>query len=980
MPDSHSPSAPQPAGSTHPTATAARTLTAARTFDLDAIAAGLPAAALIDDLAEAAVGAFPRIVVEAPPGTGKTTIVPPLIAEHIAEHIAGALARRGQDGRGQDSRRTDSPTSRASHLGRVIVTQPRRMAARAAARRLAGLTGTRLGEVVGFTVKGESRTSAATRVEFVTTGVLLNRLLRDPELDGVSAVILDEVHERQLDTDLTFALCRELIDLRDDLSLVVMSATLDAAIWARRLGAGPGAEATQLSIAAEVHPLDVRWAPPQKRSLDARGVTWDFLDHMARTTVEALDRQASGDVLVFAPGAREVDEVAARITRLLPGSGSGGAEVHTLTGRTPAKEQDAILRPHVSGERRVIVSTSVAESALTVPGVRIVIDSGLSRGPRLDTRRRMSGLVTTRESKASGTQRAGRASRLGPGTVYRCLSEADWASLPEHTAAEVATSDLTSAVLALAVWGGDPGLLPDPMPEGPKQLALDNLVALGAVEVPDPAVELGTSGGEGGGGGTGGGGGRGPEQITVTDLGRAIARIPASVWSARGLFDGAAMLSPGAAAEAIAVIESDQRAPGADLVATLRNLRRSNDRRFTQDVRRFAGLAAEFSGSGRSGQRSSLSPDDLGLVVALSYPLQIARLRSSSASEYLLASGTAASLPRDSSLQGSPWLAISEVGLAGGRGVIRAAVAIEEDTAELAGAGLLATEETATFDQGKVRAVRRSRLGGIELSATPIRASVELARSAIAASVRERGAREVLRPSESFEELRARLGLLHAVFGSPWPDVRWSRLSQSLTDWCPAALDRIAKGSDPGKVDLVSALRTLLPWPQAGRLDELVPASIEVPSGSRIRLDYPDPDLLETDSLETDSSEMDQSETCNSETTSSEADSSKTDRPVPDKTRAAEMQGPVLAVKLQECFGWQSVPAVCEGRVPVVVHLLSPARRPLAVTSDLASFWANAYSQVRAENRGRYPKHPWPEDPLTAPAMRGTKRSGTMKR
>ena len=881
------------------------------------------------------------------------------------------------------------------------MTQPRRMAARAAARRLATLTGARLGEDIGFTVRGESRTSARTRIEFVTTGVLLGRLLRDPELAGVSAIILDEVHERQLDTDLSFAMCRELIDLRDDLALVVMSATLDARMWANRLGSADGAAevdgatdgddaagaaepAALLSVGAEVHPLDIRWAPAKHRPLDARGVTWDFLDHVAKTTVDALSHHGSGDVLVFAPGAREVEEIATRITRSVP----AGAQttVHTLLGRTPAKEQDAILRPHSAevGHRRVIVSTSVAESALTVPGVSIVVDSGLARGPRLDTRRGMSGLVTTRESKASGTQRAGRAARLGPGTVYRCLAESDWASLPEHTPPEIATSDLTSAVLALAVWGGDTDLLPDPMPAGPHRLAVENLIALGAIEVAESAEKAGSAHRA-----SAADGALENAAVTVTELGRAIARIPASVWSARGLFDGAAMVSPTAAAEAIAVIESDQRAPGADLVATLRELRRGKDRRFDQDVKRFAGLAAEFSdppgsagrdsavdespahGSARSG---SLSPDDLGLVVALSHPRQLGRLRSTSASEYLLASGTAASLPRNSSLQGSPWLAISEVGLSGGRAVIRAAAVIDQDTAELAGAGLMATEETATFAQGKVRAVRRTRLGGIELSATPIKASAELARTAIAASVRERGAREVLRPSASFEELRSRLGLLHSIYGAPWPDVRWSRLSQTLTEWCPAALDRIARGSDPSKVDLVTALRTLLPWPQASRLDELVPVSIAVPSGSRIRLDYPDPDSAESklakSELATDDRDA-QTDEASTQTGSAETDPSAS---------SAEVQGPILAVKLQECFGWQTAPHVCEGRIPVVIHLLSPARRPLAVTSDLASFWANAYSHVRAENRGRYPKHPWPEDPLTAPPMRGTKGSGTMKR
>ena len=908
-------------------------------FDLETIGAGLPASALLGQLPPAEV--YPRFVVEAPPGTGKTTLVPPLVAEHLRT----ALGRTG------DQSRT---------AGRVVVTQPRRMAARAAARRLAQLTGTRLGEDVGFTVRGESAVSAGTQIEFVTTGVLLRRLLSDPELSGVSAVILDEVHERQLDTDLTFAMCRELIDLREDLGLVVMSATLDAAQWAQRLGTSAD-PAPVLSVAAQPHPLDIVWAPPPERALDARGVSRGFLDHVARTTVEALDAAGAsesaggpaeaGDVLVFVPGAREVTEAASRITALL--DRSEDVTVHTLTGQTPAKEQDAILRPRSAGstgtaaadraERRIIVTTSVAESALTVPGVSIVVDSGLARGPRLDTKRQMSGLVTTRESKASGRQRAGRAARLGPGVAYRCLSEAEWAALPDHTAPEIATSDLTGAVLDLAVWGGDLDLLPDPLPATALRRAVGSLVGLGAVEVDGTAAGSELSVAD-----------LSVTDLSVTELGRAIARIPASVWAARGLLDGAALLGPRAAAEAVAVIESDRRAPGADLTALLRDLR--SDRRFRSEADRFSRLAAHFgaddsaddsaAGSpareGSGAGRGSLRTTDLGLVVALAFPHQIARLRGAAHADYLLASGTAASLPRDSSLTGSEWVAIAEVGLAGGRPIIRAAVPIDADTAELAGAGLLTTTETASFDEGRVRAVRQARLGAIELTSTPIPASLELAREAIAASVEERGAREVLRPSATFEQLRGRLGLLRGVLGQPWPDVRWPHLAQTLPQWCPAALDRMARGADPSRVDLIGALRTLLPWPEAARLDELVPTAIQVPSGSRITLDYPDPD---------------------------EADDGDDHPP-----------GPVLAVKLQEVFGWTAVPRVVEGRIPVVLHLLSPAGRPLAVTSDLASFWANAYPHVRAENRGRYPKHPWPEDPLTAPAMRGTKRSGTMGR
>ena len=387
-----------------------------------------------------------RGVVDAPPGTGKTTLVPPL--------VANLLAYRGR-------------------TGRVLVTQPRRIAARSAARRLAALSGTRPGRLVGHTVRGERVMGPGVRVEFATTGVLLRRLLADPELTGVDAVILDEVHERHLDSDLAFAMLHQLVQLREDLGLLVMSATLDAPRWARLLGAsgsddGDGAPAPIATVEAVIHPLEERWAPAPGPAQDARGVTDAFLAHVASvvrehhdaapavgtsgTTREDGGRRAdltgeaasTGDTLVFLPGAREIERVAGRL-RDLP------APVLTLTGSTAAAEQDRILDPAEGGTGRIILATNLAESALTVPGVRQVVDAGLDRQARVDTVRGMSGLVTVGASKAAMTQRAGRAAREAPGVVIRCMSEAEYAARPAATPPEITTAELTEAILDLAL-------------------------------------------------------------------------------------------------------------------------------------------------------------------------------------------------------------------------------------------------------------------------------------------------------------------------------------------------------------------------------------------------------------------------------------------------------------------------------------------------------------------------------------------------
>lgn len=871
-------------------------------FPLETLAAGLPAAQLVPELfdAQQPLGAALRAVIVAPPGTGKTTVVPPAIANRLL-----ALGRSGK----------------------VVVTQPRRMAARAAARRLAYLTGTRLGQEVGYTVRGDRQTSGATRVEFVTTGVLLRRLIRDPEAAGVSAVVLDEVHERHLDTDLTFAMVQELAELRattDPLDVVVMSATLDADFWAQRLPRPDGHPAQILEAQSVTYPLRERWAPlpGTQRALDARGVTPQFLQHVATTVAQTVDDEPHGDVLVFLPGAREIDRVAQQLRGQF--SANSMIEILPLLGSTPAAEQDRILRGNnAERNRRIVLATNVAESALTVPGVRIVVDAGLDRQSRLDTVRGVSGLVTVGAAKSAMIQRGGRAAREAPGLVVRCLSDAEYAARPAHRPAEVHTADLTQAVLDLACWGAADGAgmqLPEPFPARSYQAAVEVLSQLGALSQTGPHGDL-----------------------QVTALGRKLAQLPVDPRLGRALYDGAEFVGPRLAAEVVAALSSDQRADGADLGRLIQRLRAERPKRWTDDVKRL--LAALVPHERSQDQHHRFDLVDLGMVTALAYPHQIARRRpqattKQSGGEYLLASGTAASLPRGSTLLGTPWLAVADVTLHGDRAIIRTAAELDQDHAELAAGSMLVSDTQARFVDGKVSARAVQRLGAIELSSTPLKPTPELTRKAVAAEIYSAGMLEFFHVETttqhaSFVALRGRMGLLHRVFGDPWPDVSNTALTQRLDDWFGPELEQLAHGTRSDRIDLTSALRRLLPWPAASRLDELAPERLSVPSGSAIRLDWPAPEAhTETD-----------------------------------------IASPVLAVKLQECFGWTASPTVANGQVPVVLHLLSPARRPLAITADLANFWANVYPEVRAENRGRYVKHPWPEDPLSAVATAKTNRA-----
>ncbi|MEU8016942.1 ATP-dependent helicase HrpB [Micromonospora parva] len=820
--------------------------------------------ALVAALDEAGAG-----VLVAPPGTGKTTLAPLAVADRVT--------------------------------GRVVIAQPRRVAARAAARRMAELLGERVGERVGYAVRGERRVGPATRIEVVTTGLLVRRLHHDPELPGTGAVLLDECHERQLDADLALAFTVEArATLRPDLWLLAMSATPDTDRFAALLGGPTPAPVVRADSAS--HPVQRVWAPPA-RPIAAPGagpVDRALLDHVAATVRRAL-REHDGDVLVFLPGAGEIAAVTGRLSDL-----RDTVALLPLHGRQRGAEQDAALRR--ADRRRVVLATALAETSLTVPGVRIVVDAGLSRVPRVDLARGLGALVTVPVSRAAATQRAGRAGREAPGYVYRCWSAATHERLPARAEPEIATADLTGFALELAAWGRPDGVglaLPDAPPAAAMTVARDTLRTLGAVD---------TDG-------------------RITARGRSIAAAGAHPRLARALLDGAGRVGADRAAEVVALLAEESAAgPGDDLVAGWRRLRTGADAgataRWRTEVRRLrAALPTGAPATVRADDRGSAGlSDDLaaGLLVGLAYPERLARVRRPGGSAYLMTGGTAAELAAGSGLAGSDWLAVAVADRTPGApsARVRRACPVDEATAREAAGPLLRTDREVGWFDGDVVAREVTRLGAIELVQRrldrPDRAEVA---AALLNGLRQDGL-GLLEWTPAARALRERLGFLRHHLGDPWPEVDDDSLLDAAPSWLGPELAAARRRADLARVDVPSALRRLLPWAQAARLDELAPERIDVPSGSRIRLDYSDP------------------------------------------------AAPVLAVKLQETFGWPAAPRIADGRVPVLLHLLSPAGRPVAVTADLASFWRTGYPQVRSELRGRYPRHPWPEDPATATPTR----------
>ena len=833
-------------------------------------------------------------VITAPPGTGKTTLLPPAVAVALASHDASA--------------------------GRVLVTQPRRVAARAAARRIARLLGEEVGGQVGYSVRGDSRVSERTRVEMVTPGVALRRLQRDPELPGVSALIVDEFHERDLDTDLALAFALDARSaLRDDLFVALTSATLEASRTVDFLRSSTGEEPALVDIPGDIFPLELRYAPPPRDveavgalGNDRVGVRREYLAHVARTVEETV-AATEGSVLVFLPGVGEIETVRSNLHL-------GDIPVLTLHGQLSAAEQDRALSP-ASG-RRVILSTSIAESSLTVPGVSVVVDAGLAREPRFDAGHGLSSLVTVPAALARLEQRAGRAARTGPGIAVRVMDAVDVARRPAQSAPGIATQDLTDARLQVAAWGTpvEELALLDAPPAGTWEAAGQRLSSLGAID----------------------------EAGAATALGRTLASLPLDPPLGRALLASSALLGASKAARFVALLSEDVRVPGADLGAWERRLGRGGARgasgahaqaaRVKETQARLERLAKRLPNSSatnalaptpaRQDAHGRTREDELALTCALAHPEWIARRRPGSMA-YILAGGVGAELPQGSPLEGQEWLAVASIDRAPAsrHARILAAVPLSEEDALAAGAALLETRTQASIDKGALNASRTRTLGAIPLKAAPASSlSEEEATALVAEHLAAHGLGDLGWGKEA-SSLRERMRVLHEVLGDPWPDVSDEALARTADQWLIPWAKRLANGGSLSKVSMLDALRSMLPWPDAARLDELAPEKMPIPSGG---------------------------------------------------TRPIDWSGahPVLTLRVQQAFGWTDTPRLVDGRVPLVLHLTDPAGRPAAVTSDLTSFWAGPYRDVRAQLRGRYPKHPWPEDPLHAEPTNRAKRGG----
>ncbi len=818
----------------------------------------LPIDAVLPALA-ATLAAGNACVLQAPPGTGKTTRVP--------------LALLG-----------------AEFLGtqKIVMLEPRRLAARSAARYMAALLGEEVGQTVGYRTRLDTKISAATRIEVVTEGILTRLLQADAELGGYGLVIFDEFHERSLQADLGLALVRECQQvLREDLRLVVMSATLDAAPVAALLGQAP-----VLTCPGQMHPVDVRYRPPGRQP---------WLDHLAAVVREVLAAE-SGSLLVFLPGEGEIRRLAERLENVLPAD----VTLAPLYGQLAGEAQDFAIAPAPAGRRKLVLATAIAETSLTIEGIRVVIDAGFVRAPEYDPGSAMTRLVTRRLAAANAEQRRGRAGRLGPGICIRLWSEEENARLAPFATPEIAQADLAATVLELAQWGvHDPAQMAwlDVPPAAAWAQAVALLQQLEALDA----------------------------KAAITAHGRAMLALGLPPRLAHMVLRGRERGLGDLAADLAALLsERDLFAPGhgADLHDRLMLLQgevvpagvdRGRLRLVREGARRLQRRNAP--------PRAATGTEAAGLLLALAFPDRVAQRRPGTAARYVLANGRGAFLPEEDRLAREPWLVVAELdGQAREARIFLAAGVTPADLEDVLGAAITRTEFVSWDAAAQAVQAREQRvLGALVLEDRPLaQASPARVQAVLEQAIREAGV-GVLPWSEGLRQWQARVQLLHGLAPEAWPDVSDAALAATLGEWAGPWLGGLTRFSHLAKFPLHDALTARLDWPQREALERELPTHLVVPTGSRIAIDY-----------------------------------------------TAE-HGPVLAVKLQEMFGLLETPRLAGGRVPLIFHLLSPAQRPVAVTQDLASFWANAYADVRRDLRGRYPRHPWPEDPFTAVAQRGVK-------
>lgn len=848
----------------------------------------LPVVGALDEL-RAALADVGQAVLQAPPGAGKTTVVPLALLDEPW------LSNR-----------------------RIVMLEPRRLATRAAARRMAALRRESVGDMVGYRTRDDRLVGPATRIEVVTEGILTRRLQRDPALDGAGIVIFDEFHERSLQADLGLALAIDARrHLRPDLRLLVMSATLDGERVADllSLGAAGGAdEATALMPPTPVvtsesrsFPVDVRWAPRRPRE----HIEPAMVAVIRRMLRETATDETGGDVLAFLPGAAEIGRTAEQLTAALPPDTA--VDVHSLYGALTAGEQDAALAPGLPGRRKVVLATDIAETSLTVEGVSVVVDGGLARRPVFDTGTGLTRLETVPASRASADQRAGRAGRLGPGVAVRLWSKVEHAARRPFTEPEIRQADLAGVALELAVWGTDPSELPflDPPPPRALDEARRLLTELGALDVDGSPTAAG-------------------REMVGLPLHPRLARMAlagrdrghgwlacllAAVLEDRDVLRGRPDDTPVDVGLRLALLDDPtHRHPLADG----RALRRARDR--AHDLARRLGVPP-----------SGGDPAEAGPLLAVAYPDRVAQARGG-LGRFVLRAGTEGWVAPDDALAREPFLAVAEVDGRRRNGRIRLAAGLGADQLDDVAGDQVIEHARLVWDRERddlvarvERQLGRLRLGVVERRASPGPATT----AALLDRARDTGL-DALPWTDRARALQARIGFLRAVDGDPWPDVSDAALRRGLGDWLAPLVSNATGAGDLRRIDLARVLRGMVPPEVAGDLDRLAPESVTLRSGRRVGLEY--------------------------------------------TGAAAPGDAPVLAVPVQEMFGTTVTPAVASGRVPVVLHLLSPARRPVQVTSDLAGFWAGSWHAVRKEMAGRYPKHPWPEDPANAEPPRRVSR------